>query len=53
METHALPRGLPNVLIEVRQDLIATEAEAVAWADRLADALAPILDDDGLYRRFA
>lgn len=52
METHALPRGLPNVLIEVRQDLIGTEPEAVAWADRLADALLPILADDGLYRRF-
>ena len=51
-ETHALPRGLPNVLIEVRQDLIGTEPEAVAWADRLADALLPILADDGLYRRF-
>lgn len=52
METHALPRGLPNVLIEMRQDLVGTEAEAVAWADRLADALLPILADDGLYRRF-
>lgn len=52
METHALPRGLPNALIEVRQDLITTEADAIAWADRLADALLPILADDGLYRRF-
>lgn len=50
IETHATPAGLPNALIEVRQDLIETEAGAVAWADRLAAALGPILDDDDLYR---
>ncbi len=43
VETHALARGLPHVLIEVRQDLIAEVAGQRAWADRLADALAPIL----------
>lgn len=45
IETHALPRGLPNVLIEVRQDLVATDADAAAWADRLAAPLADILAD--------
>jgi predicted N-formylglutamate amidohydrolase len=44
IDRHAVRRGLPNALIEVRQDLIATEAEAERWAERLA-ALAPILAD--------
>jgi predicted N-formylglutamate amidohydrolase len=39
----AKPRGLANVLIEVRQDLIATKEAAEAWADRLARLLAPLL----------
>lgn len=36
---HALARGLPNVLIELRQDLIATAAGQATWAARLASAL--------------
>ncbi len=32
--------GRPGVLIEVRQDLIGTEAGAELWADRLAELLA-------------
>jgi predicted N-formylglutamate amidohydrolase len=39
----ATARGLANALIEVRQDLIATQQEAEAWADRLARLLRPIL----------
>ncbi len=50
VETHAIARGLPNVLIEVRQDLIETRDRALQWGDRLADALAPILADPALYR---
>lgn len=50
VETHALPRGLPNVLLEVRQDLIADAAGASRWADALGAALAPILADPGLYQ---
>jgi predicted N-formylglutamate amidohydrolase len=38
---HATRRGLANALIEIRQDLIADESGAEAWADRLA----PILID--------
>lgn len=34
--------GRPGVLIEVRQDLIGTEAGAELWADRLAEAFATI-----------
>jgi len=50
VEEHATPAGLPNVLIEVRQDLIEDSAGVALWADVLGDALAPILDDPQLYR---
>lgn len=50
METHATRRGLPHVLIEVRQDLIATERDAAAWGERLARLLAPILADPALHQ---
>lgn len=43
MDTHATRRGLANVLVEIRQDLIASEADASAWGVRLARLLAPIL----------
>lgn len=36
---HALARGLPNVLIELRQDLITHAAGQLAWAARLAATL--------------
>jgi predicted N-formylglutamate amidohydrolase len=36
-------RGIPHILIEVRQDLIATPAGAQAWASRIALALKPAL----------
>lgn len=36
---HALPRGLPYVEVEIRQDLIGSEAGQVAWAARLARLL--------------
>ncbi len=36
-------RGLAGLLIEARQDLVATNAHAVAFADRLARLLRPIL----------
>ena len=39
MAQHALVHGFPHVLIEIRQDLIATAASAKAWADRLAPLL--------------
>jgi len=50
IETHATPAGLPNVLIEVRQDLVSTPADARRWADLLADALEPLLADPALYQ---
>ena len=36
---HCFPRGLPYLELEVRQDLIATEAAQVEWAERLAPLL--------------
>ena len=41
-------RGLPHILIEIRQDLIATPAGAQAWADRIARALRPALARAGV-----
>lgn len=46
---HAFDRGLPHVAIELRQDLIAEEAGAAEWAERLARLLKPILAAPGLY----
>jgi predicted N-formylglutamate amidohydrolase len=46
----ATARGLANALIEVRQDLIATQRDAGAWADRLARLLKPILALPELHR---
>lgn len=39
METHADKRGLPNLLIEVRQDLIGHEAGVAEWTATLAEVL--------------
>jgi len=42
---HATLRGLPNALIEIRQDLIGTEEGAQDWAERVANALSPLTID--------
>ena len=39
---HARPRGLPAVMIEIRNDLIADAAGQKAWADRLGAILASL-----------
>jgi predicted N-formylglutamate amidohydrolase len=49
VDHHAEAEGLPYVSIEIRQDLITTSTGAAEWADRLAEALAPILGDRDLY----
>ncbi len=36
---HAEARGLPHVMIEIRQDLLLDEAGQTAWAQRIARAL--------------
>ena len=43
IDRHATRIGLPNVLVELRQDLIDTPEKAARWADILARPLAPIL----------
>ena len=42
MNRHAEARGLPYLGIEVRQDLIADPAGALAWADRLAPVISEV-----------
>jgi len=39
MDTHAVKRGLRHVLIEIRQDLVAVDGDAVEWGERLAHIL--------------
>ncbi|MEM8728520.1 MAG: N-formylglutamate amidohydrolase [Pseudomonadota bacterium] len=48
IDRHALRQGRPNVLIELRNDLIATQKEQTAWAQRLAPILIRALDRSGL-----
>jgi predicted N-formylglutamate amidohydrolase len=45
---HCISRGIPHILFEVRQDLIAKKADAEAWALRLGKHLKPILADRDL-----
>ena len=40
IDRHGIRRGLPHVLVEIRQDLIAAEADQRLWAARLAPMLA-------------
>lgn len=40
---HALAHGRPNMLIEIRNDLIGTEAGQAEWAKRLAQVLPRVL----------
>lgn len=50
LDTEVTRRGLAGCLIEIRQDLIGGEAQAIAWADRLAELLPPILSRPALHR---
>ena len=43
VDRHALQKGRPNVLIELRQDLIETETGQREWAERLAPMLESVL----------
>lgn len=42
---HAEQRGLPHVLIEVRQDTLATASGIALWAERLTDLFRRLLPD--------
>lgn len=44
LKTHALPRGLPNAMLEIRNDLIADVAASTSIADRLVDLLREALE---------
>ena len=52
MAMHAEPHGLPHLLIELRQDVLAAPAAREAWIDLLARRLSPLLDDPALSRPF-
>ncbi len=45
---HAEARGMPYTLLEIRQDLVASDAGAEEWASRLAGILESVLDDPGV-----
>jgi predicted N-formylglutamate amidohydrolase len=49
MYHHGTMRGLPHMLVEIRQDFVADAAGQAAWAERLASVLRPILGDPGLH----
>lgn len=44
IDRHALAHGRRNVLLELRQDLVATEAQQQGWGARLAPLLTSALD---------
>ena len=50
MYRHCLTRGVPHVLLEVRQDLIADEAGVESWADRLLPIFRSLNNDAALHR---
>ncbi|MCJ2064016.1 N-formylglutamate amidohydrolase [Methylobacterium sp. J-088] len=43
IDRHATARGLPNALVEIRQDLITDEAGQAEWAARFARILRPLM----------
>jgi predicted N-formylglutamate amidohydrolase len=49
MYRHGTARGLPHALLEIRNDLIATPAGILEWADRLDPILRTVLADESLY----
>ena len=48
VDRHAVQKGHPNVLIEIRQDLVATPSQQREWGLRLAPVLQKVLDETGL-----
>ena len=47
IDRHALGAGRPNLLIELRNDLVSTPAGQGEWAERLAPVLERVLADSG------
>jgi len=50
IETHALPAGRPNVLLEIRQDLVDTQHGAQHWASLVGRALQAVMTHPELVR---
>ena len=50
MYRHGSGRGLAHALLEVRNDLIATPAGVLEWADRLEPLLQAIIEDPTLHQ---
>jgi predicted N-formylglutamate amidohydrolase len=50
MREHCEQAGYPHALIEIRQDLIDTQAGAAKWAAIFGDALDPLLGRKDLRR---
>jgi predicted N-formylglutamate amidohydrolase len=50
IQAHGAVHGLPQVLVELRQDLLEDHESLRHWAAILGDALAVVLDDPELYR---
>ena len=50
LDHHGGDHGLPNVVVEVRQDLVDTRDRAFGWADLLAEAFAEICLDRSIFR---
>jgi predicted N-formylglutamate amidohydrolase len=50
MSRHGTARGLAHALVEIRQDLIADDASAGAWAGRLAAILVELNGREELHR---
>jgi predicted N-formylglutamate amidohydrolase len=48
IDRHATVRGLANALIEIRQDLIASDEGAEEWAERFARLLKPLAEQEDL-----
>ncbi len=53
MDRQVTAKGLPDALIEIRQDLIAEEAGIAAWVERLATVLPGVLARPELRRPLA
>ncbi len=49
LNTHATARGLPHVLIEIRQDLVQSKSGVDEWTERLAQVLEPIMKNVSLH----
>lgn len=50
LDHHGGDHGLPNVVIEIRQDLVDTTDKAYAWADLLAESLREIEQDRRIFK---